>query len=526
MTAFRSTRKKVFLCMVAFAVLFFIFCSEDINYFLYFHNIRRNDSTTKQYVINTTGCRIPYLELEDEEIVSLYEDVSGYTCSKIPPLVQSNLTSLYVNSSVLADYGVDSIDEVKCFYTPFWRRAPTDPREDDVQVNYGKPVYFRGGVNVPHEFVKVECTCNRYKYKDYHSFVPLKPTVINTIRQDSDERLNVIIIGIDSLSRMHIHRKMPKTVRYFLEELNAIEYMGYNKVSDNTFPNLIPMLTSFGFYELVQKCWPNYNTRFDNCSFVWSNFTKQGYVTSFAEEQSSFGLFNFLKKGWSVQPTDYYWDTLDYTAIEDIGHWYDLYRLYPICMGPRPMYRVLLDNEEKFISVMAKEKRKFFTFSWDTSLTHNHIDTASLADQEYVDHIKFIKNTGVLNSSLLIFMSDHGYRFGKMAQTHQGHLEDRLPFIYWVFPDWFRLKYPAATKNIRENAYKLTNTYDIHATLNNILRLDELADEKINSAAIEDVRGISLFRPIPEERTCESAGNNDDSHVNQVARIALVGVFG
>lgn len=162
------------------------------------------------------------------------------------------------------------------------------------------------------------------------------------------------------------------------------------------------------FDELVSNCWPDYDARFDNCEFIWENFTKNGYVTSFAEENSEFGLFNYLKKGFIDLPMDYYWDVFDYRALGEIGHWYDMFRLYPACMGPRPMYQVLLDSCEKFIETMKDER--FFHFYWQTTLAHNHIDTAALSDDLYVKHFQFLEDSGILNKSILVFMSDHGYR--------------------------------------------------------------------------------------------------------------------
>lgn len=304
---------------------------------------------------------------------------------------------------------------------------------------------------------------------------------------------------------MHLHRKMPKTVEY-LKQLNAIEYMGYNKVSDNTFPNLIPMLAGLSFEELQKACWPNYQTRFDNCSFVWSNYSHHGYVTSFAEEQAELGMFNYLKKGFLQQPTDYYWDTLDQQALKETQHWPGGNRKLPVCMGARPMYHVLLTATEKLLTTMVLNKRRIFSFYWDTSLTHNHIDTPSLADLHYMDHLTYINDTGLLNNSLFIFMSDHGYRFGEMAKSHQGHLEDRLPFVFWILPEWFQNKYSTAVANLKQNAYRLTTTFDIHETLNHLLLVDKLENERVSGAVERGERGVSLFRRVSEGRTCERAG--------------------
>lgn len=84
-----------------------------------------------------------------------------------------------------------------------------------------------------------------------------------------------------------------------------------------------------------------------------------------------------------------------------------------------------------------------------------------------------------------------------------------MPFLYTVFPKWFAEQYPAAMKNYYENREKLTTPYDIHETLKDLLTLENLSDENLDTRAVDlkslRPRGISLFLPIPVERTCEDA---------------------
>lgn len=157
--------------------------------------------------------------------------------------------------------------------------------------------------------------------------------------------------------------------------------------------------------DLVKHCWPSYTSRFDNCSMIWTNFTKKGHVTFYGEESASYSIFNYNGKGFLVQNVDYYWNHFDITSLVDIGH---TSGRYPSCLGPRPMYKVLIKSVEKFIKTF--ETKKFFLFYWQVSLAHSHVDVPTLGDEDYVKHLKFLKNSGTLNCSLLIFMSDHGYR--------------------------------------------------------------------------------------------------------------------
>jgi len=57
------------------------------------------------------------------------------------------------------------------------------------------------------------------------------------------DMLNILIIGLDAQSHMNFIRQMPKTYEFLTDTLSGIELLGYNKVGDNTFPNIIPLLT-------------------------------------------------------------------------------------------------------------------------------------------------------------------------------------------------------------------------------------------------------------------------------------------
>lgn len=55
-------------------------------------------------------------------------------------------------------------------------------------------------------------------------------------------KLNVLIFGFDSLSRMTFMRKLPKSYNK-LKSLNALILEGYNIIGDGTPQALIPILT-------------------------------------------------------------------------------------------------------------------------------------------------------------------------------------------------------------------------------------------------------------------------------------------
>ena len=97
-------------------------------------------------------------------------------------------------------------------------------------------------------------------------------------------------------------------------------------------------------------------------------------------------------------------------------------------------------------------------------------------------------------------MADHGPRFAVHRKTQQGKLEERLPYFGLYFPPSFETTYPQEVEQVRKNRQRLTTNYDIHETFGDLL------DNTPTRPSRTKGRGISLFKPVPENRTCEQAG--------------------
>lgn len=121
----------------------------------------------------------------------------------------------------------------------------------------------------------------------------------------SPRKLSVLILGIDSVSRLNFYRTMPKTEKY-LRETGWIGLKGYNKIGDNTFPNLMAILTGQSSQQAYSRCKPTVAYKLDHCPFLWHNFRNAGYVTAYGEDETMLNTFNYLKVGFVEPPTDYY----------------------------------------------------------------------------------------------------------------------------------------------------------------------------------------------------------------------------
>ncbi|CAG9566682.1 unnamed protein product [Danaus chrysippus] len=475
-----------------------------------------HDDIDGTFTIKTEGCTIPGLKPFAEDIKKFIEHPIIKPCRNFNvTLLDYNNTHIWVKTEHLQFYEIPKNQNIICCYRSFYRPlAIADITSSDIddRVNYEACIEFSDYIEVMNEFVRVSCG---YKdvliYEQFFIFTPkkqllsLKGDYIDVIRNQT--AYNVIIMGIDALSRLNFHRTMPKTLAY-LKKKGAIEFYGYNKVGDNTFPNLSPILLGMKDTDLKKACWPHVRATFDNCPFIWDLFKSVGYYTAFGEDTSSLGTFNFEKVGFSRTPTDYYLHTFMHEAELYTGNNRD-FNSY-ICMGNKYFYKVLLDYIENL--TMSLRNSKLFGFFWEVTMSHDYLNYPMAMDEEYEIFLKNLDDARYLDDTILIILSDHGIRWGDIRYTKQGRLEERLPLLHILLPESFRANYSLAYNNIKLNSNRLTTPFDIYATLIDLLHMDGISNENLklrSETSYGNDRAISLFMPILSNRTCTTAGIDD-----------------
>ena len=452
-----------------------------------------------RYLVDTPGCRIPDIDPFDDSICNLIDlNPAIIKCNASAAITYTDHNALRINLTASKLYHGDGLD-----YCEYHSIKRIDDQNSDNLFEYSKHgTKLSRDVNVTSEFIRVACygRSGDMIYANFHAVVLRKPEVERRCDRKSaeqsthapKERLNVITLGVDSVSRLNFIRQMSLTRRFLLDTLGAVEMTGYNKVADNTYVNLSPMFAGKYVDELP---WSENSLRsFDDYDFIWKDFSARGYRTLFAEDAPTIAIFNYVKEGFYRRPTDYYLRPFS-LAMEAHG---SLWTNDHDCIGSKLETDVVLDWVRDYVTEF-KEKRHL-AFAFITRLTHESLNKAATADRSYLRFLQQLHDAGSFNNSVLLFYSDHGMRFGPIRQTFVGKLEERLPFMYWVFPPWFRHRYPHLWRNLRANERRLTTPFDVYATLKHILDFDGVATGN-------DVtqRGMSILEQVPAERTCEHA---------------------
>ena len=463
--------------------------------------VRENLSTIQtkmktRFLVHTPGCKIPDVDPYDSSIRHLVMKSRAIHCNATPAITFVDKDFLRINKTALKLFYNEDLES--CLYQSIHRSTQAT---DDLFSYGNKTRWFKKDVHIADEFIRVACygAEGSLLYTNFHAFIHTKPSVEKrcTIKskhfwERHKTNLNLIIVGVDSVSRLNFIRQMPNTRRFLLRNLSAIELLGYNKVADNTYVNLVPMFAGKFVDELPWD--ETMNTPFDMYNFIWKNYSERGYRTLYAEDAPKIAIFNYAKEGFHKPPADYYLRPLS-LAMEEHG---SIWNTNHDCIGPKLETEVVLDYVSTFLDKF--KKGSYYAFSFITRLTHDGVNKVGAADEPYYKFLIDLHRKNHLQNSVLIFFSDHGMRFGSIRETYVGKLEERLPFMLLAFPPWFSKEYPKIYRNLLINRRRLTTPFDIYETLVDLLNLERTPRD---SSLVQ--RGISLFSEIPEGRTCEHA---------------------
>ncbi|XP_013392406.1 uncharacterized protein LOC106160369 [Lingula anatina] len=470
-------------------------------------SLRKTPMQSEAYLVDTSGCKIPNLDPFDKSIRKLVHKGHKLHCTgRFAPLTYKEGNKIKVNKTVVGRLQLTDAAELQCQYQAIVRVTPEDKHGYSFSSTV---VIFKDEIEVFEEFVRVMCFRGRRSiYINFYAFVQAESTYTERLlhkkfknhlkRHKIKETLNVIMIGADSVSRLNHIRQLPKTRKYLLEKLNAVEMLGYNKVADNTMVNLIPMFTG-KFTEELPWNETLRNESFDKYPFAWKNYSSAGYRTLYAEDAPEIAIFNYHKLGFHEPPADAYLRPLSLAMEAEPMLWNKIHH----CAGDRLETNIVLNYVSDFVKL--HKSKPFFAFSFITRLTHEDINEARAADDPHLEFFRGLHEDGTLNNTVLIYFSDHGVRFGRIRSRFVGKLEERLPFLFIVYPPWLYKKYPQMVKNLRTNSQRLTTPFDIYETLMDLLYFSDDVSHKSRSWGLIKDRGVSLFREIPENRTCEKA---------------------
>lgn len=446
-------------------------------------------------------CKLATLDPWDESLKPYLAPAEPLKCSNKYQFIYINETGFaHFNNSILDIYKLDA-KQMECFYHPLIRNTRDQRADFQSRIKFQPPFFIKS-----HMF-RVNCRNKSnhllYDYMHFNPFWNDDAKDIKDIENESPDKLSIVIFGIDSVSRSHALRNLNRSYKYLLEEFQTYDFTGYSKVGENTWPNLVPLLTgqSHRNFPLIGHVY----FYADSLPLIWNEQeVKEKFISFYAEDRPDISTFNYMKSGFKNVPTDYYFRpyTLGF-------HEFEPRMIEPLgkptwdCYGNGNYFDIQIEYLKGFLT-RYRGKRKLIYF-WNNQVSHETFNTLGRADEPFLKFLKWMKSTNQVANAILLVLSDHGFRIGGASLTHVGRAENNKPLLLLHVPKSLLQKYTWIANSLATNTQRLVSHYDIYQTL-----LDVVRDEAFIQKPLLDVQKVlvrrNIFEPIPESRTCVDAG--------------------
>ncbi|XP_053214189.1 uncharacterized protein LOC128397485 [Panonychus citri] len=401
---------------------------------------------------------------------------------------------------------------LKCLYQQFDRYGESDNMTQHFDL---KPIigYELDLEKLGIEFVLIKCfLSNELVYTNIHSW-PSRVASSSSLRivnnSSSELTINesqlinnrstkpsVMLLIIESMSYLNYKRFMSKTELAVSKLSNFFILRGVNKLADNTYPNILPLLT--GYRPYYEK-WPFTRGRqigpFDELPFIWKDFKASDYTTGYVEDFPTWGLVHCLThRGFRKPPVDWYsrpfWLEMD--RLQE-------YDYFDVCFNGKPKIVYWLKQVKQFLNKATKSNLPFFLYSFYILVTHDHFNRAQMIDGYIADFIDSYRS--ILDDTIFILMGDHGNRIGPSLKTGYGQIESRMPLFGIHIPPKLLSEHKHLSEYLKKNEKKLTTWLDIREILKDIV-----AGQYTPIVSSSKRKAYSVWREeVPSNRTCQDA---------------------
>ena len=338
--------------------------------------------------------------------------------------------------------------------------------------------------------------------------------------------VNFNLLFIDSVSRQHFFRSLPRTVELFEKwssnndssKVTVLDFELVQAVRSRTFETLQalfageidPSVKPFGVLELPPEPLKT--------EALLMSLKKKGYSTLWLEDLCylwEWGISKDLLVHNKTLSREQTWrrmqqalsnagiDSLEVTyamcgilsknGVPDHFHGPDA-----VCFNGRHQHDYLLEYLLLYQESLSKAGTPFFTFM-ETNVGHEdtgrRIQTLDNSLRNYLERVVAQKNT------LTIIMSDHGNSYGPyLGETMEGRMELFHPLLFILVPEKLAGSLgPNAVDALQQNQHRLISILDLHYMLQSLAQGSE---SRVAPRHRGYVSGRGLLSLISANRSC------------------------
>ncbi|PIC45015.1 hypothetical protein B9Z55_005184 [Caenorhabditis nigoni] len=444
-------------------------------------------------------CDLPVYDFYNDEILP-YVDPNVNPISNCDPDVKP-LTTL-INGSWGSE---DKNETLKCRTRCHWRETE---RENKI----GNWSYEPGPVDC--EVLEAVCAENNTDVHGYlHTQIVPTPQRTPKVETKNLTQYDVTVILLDSLAYSQARRSLPRTITYMVNHMNAVLFPYINKVGDNSRPNgaalyfgkLLEKLDRSLFEE--ETIMPDWTRDYmcyvfkDNETSLFHEFQNYGYKTFLAEDWAE-GTLNWPNcKGFDKPPIDHNMRPFQ-NVLERKNHSLNVTKQHLNGKMCREHHHTLLDYLGQFLDAYPDQKK--FSWMWASVLGHSTENGIAHSDNDFYNFM--VKHRKQLDNSFVLFMGDHGLRFGDVRKTFVGALDVNNPFLAISIPKKLRTN-TKILDLMTKNAKQLQTHFDTRSALLDILKFQAASNfTDTTPLEIPGEKGYSYLREQPSTiRNCRNS---------------------
>ncbi|CAJ0564313.1 unnamed protein product, partial [Mesorhabditis spiculigera] len=327
---------------------------------------------------------------------------------------------------------------------------------------------------------------------------------------------SVHIIVLDSAGRFPALRQLNKTITYLKNEFQAVDFTAMSRIGyasrSNAYGAFFGDLDTtvdrsmYGGLKLnatidAEIC----KKGLDERAYIQFEYEDAGYRTMYAEDYFTATWTYNDCAGISKQPATHHLrpfqlltflteDVWGPELLKDAGYKYQDQGLLRAHLRNKTRcgtnHQHAIDYTSKFIRSYSGLPK--MSISW---LDEAHDSEKEWRHSDKYYHQMLVENKEPLSDSIVIFLGDHGQRFGTVAATEQGIFEGKNPLLLISLPE--RLRKTKMAKQLAKNKDELLSHHDLYATLVDIIRYQPTSNfTDTRFKKIEGTLGNSLLRSL------------------------------
>ncbi|KAM5191535.1 uncharacterized protein ACMZJ9_023124 [Mantella aurantiaca] len=378
-----------------------------------------------------------------------------------------------------------------------------------------------------HGYCIIQCDTNDGRYAS--QLLVLPPALHGSSKQMTTIHsrrplLNVNILLLDSLSRHHFYRSLPKTIQEFrnLNEKHfkaghVFDFELFQGIKSHTLESLQALFEGIKFFNNLFNA-SGVRQKIVDLNETLGNFKAFGYETLYVEDLCWLFEWGLVKEQGAMNLTAPYPErvklfneALHRAGIDRVDVTYtsclvlkenkvknSFHGPSSVCYNGIHQHTYLLQYVEYFMNRFNSLNRPTFTFMMlDTA----HEDTGiriKQIDEDLARHVSFLAHQ---ENTVSFILSDHGNTYGRfLSVSPESYVEIFHPSLFMIVPDFaFKIIGKTKMKALHINQRRLVSLIDVHYTLKGLLPNIKLFDGNILKY---NVNNDGLLSPVSPLRKC------------------------